>query len=166
MIRWAVRPLEDRAGSLTVVAGISDEYSDLGFRTLGDREPGLGPLGGLAAALHDRAALAGDGWLLLTSCDFVGARGQWVDRLLKHRTQGARAVAFRGARWEPLFALYHTAALEAVEAALERGDGAMHALLDAISAVAVPVPEDWHEAVSVNTPEDLEAFARRETDAG
>ena len=166
LIRWAVRPLEDRASSLTVVAGKSGEYSDLGFRTLGDLEPGLGPLGGLATALHDRIHGEGEGWLFITSCDFVGAREQWVDRLLAHRTQGARAVAFRGSRWEPLFALYHTSALGAVEAVLERGRGAAHALLDAVSAIAVPVPEDWSEARSVNTPEDLESITRRETDAG
>lgn len=166
LIRWAVRPLEGRAGSLTVVASIPDSYSDLGYRTLGDRQRDLGPLGGLATALHDRVALEGDGWLLITSCDFVGARGQWVDRLLQHRAPGATAVAFRGARWEPLFALYHTAALEVVEAALGRGQGAVHKALDAMSAVAVPVPEDWHEAVSVNTVEDLEAFEKRGIDAG
>jgi molybdopterin-guanine dinucleotide biosynthesis protein A len=156
LLEAAAAPFSGRP--LTVVADVPDKYQDLGFRTLGDREPGLGPVGGLIRAFADRAE---PGWILLGACDFVGVRPEWVARLAEARTDAARAVAFRGRRWEPMFALYHTALLPAAEAALARGESALWRLLDRADALAVTPPEDWTTACSIDTPEALAAFERR-----
>lgn len=160
LLEAAARPFS--GAPLTVVADLPDKYQDLGFRTVADFEPGRGPLGGLLRALADRAS---PGWILLTACDFVGARTAWVERLAAARTQAARAVAFRAAHWEPLFALYHTGLIPEAEAAINRGESALWRLLDAAAATAVRLPDDWHVACSVDTPEALAAYERRASEA-
>jgi len=161
LLRWVVKPLQARAAHLTVVAEVPDKYEDLGFRTLGDRVRDLGPLGGLITALHDLDSLKETGWLFLCSCDFVGARSQWVDELLSHRRPGADAVVFRGERWEPLFALYHTSILESVAAALACGQRAVRCVLESARTVEVPLPGDWGVASSVNTHEALDECSKK-----
>ena len=92
------------------------------------------------------------------SCDMAGVRAEWVDILLAHRTEQARAVAFGSERWDPLFALYRSDLLPEVEAHLRRGERAMWRLLEAAQAVAVPHPANWHLARSINTPADLQQY--------
>jgi len=158
LLEAAARPFRDAGARLTAVAEVPDKYEALGFRTLGDRTPEQGPLGGLITALQD---LPSDGWLLLTACDFVGARAAWVDRLANHRAPGVRAVAFRAARWEPLFALYRRGILEEAEALLSAGERALWRLLEGVGAVAASLPPDWAEARSIDTPAALAEYRRR-----
>jgi molybdopterin-guanine dinucleotide biosynthesis protein A len=137
----------------TVVARSSEAYQDLGLRTIDDRRPGLGPLGGLEAALLDRQA----GWLLLAACDTLGVSPAWLDLLAGARSVGALAVAFRGQHWEPMPALYHTDLLAAVRSRLELDPRArsLAALLTAVGATVVPTPEGWAAIRSINTRTDL-----------
>jgi molybdopterin-guanine dinucleotide biosynthesis protein A len=155
LLQVAVEPFAGRPAPLTVVADVPDKYEDLGLRTLGDREPGRGPLGGLLTALADREAGGAGGWLLLTAGDFVGARPAWIDDLAGARRPGSRAVAFRGSWWEPLFALYHTALRDEAAAMLEAGESALWRLLDRVRAIPVALPADWNEARSLDTARAL-----------
>lgn len=145
------RLLAGCCNDISAVARRGDAYADLGIRTIADRVPDQGPLGGLDAALHDR----GDGWILLISCDFVHLRAEWID-LLRSATEGARAVAFRAGYWEPLFALYQTDLKPIVARQLAARELAMQKLLDAANAVAVERPDDWPELAHVNSPLELE----------
>ena len=140
----------------TVVAGTGTTYDDLGLTSIHDRRPGLGPMGGIEAALSDLCSH--EDWLLLASCDLVQVRPHWIERLRAHREPGARAVAFRPDQWQPLLALYHRSIQESVNQRLNDGRTAMWQLLDAVRAVAAPVPADWPDVVQVNTPRDLERF--------
>jgi len=158
LLEAAARPFRQAGARLTAVAEVPDKYQELGFRTLGDRTPEQGPLGGLITALHD---LSGDEWLMLTACDFVGARVAWVDRLADRRAPGARAVAFRPGRWEPLFALYHRGLLEEAAAMLSAGERALWRLLERVGAVAAPIPPDWERARSIDTPAALAEYRGR-----
>lgn len=154
LLAWAARPLA-RFGAPTVVAGRAGAYDDLGFRTIADARPGMGPLAGLEAALDD----AGTDWLFLGAGDFVGADPAWIDRLLDARRPDAVAIAFRDAeRWMPVFALYHRASRPAVTRALDAGRLAARDLLDAVDAVAVEPPDDFGRARSVDDPATLEAM--------
>ncbi len=148
------RLLAPVASALTVVAEREGKHADLGLRTLADRRPGLGPLAGLETALLDR----GDGWLLLTSCDWVTLEPAWVSRLLAARSPGAHAVAFRGEVWQPLLALYHTGLAPQVTVRLEAGQLPLWRLLEGCGATAVPLPEDWDRALQANTPAELAAL--------
>jgi len=151
----------ERARSVTVVSEAAEKFADLGLRTIGDVQPGLGPLGGLETALKDLPRDAA--WLGLVSCDLVKLEAGWIDGLLDHRREGARAVAFRDAHgWQPLVALYHRAVLEVVEARLRAEARSMRGLLDPVDAVAVALPRDWPAVLQVNTREDLARYEEGE----
>jgi len=145
------------AASVTVVADRNDKYSDLGFETIADIDSGLGPLGGLKTALTQ----ARSGWLIVASCDLAGIELPWIAELLSARTPDAGAVAFKGERWEPLIALYHTRILADVEAAIAANELAMWRLIERVRGVAVKVPADWSEAAQINTPEALNAYVKK-----
>ncbi|MBK9119403.1 MAG: molybdenum cofactor guanylyltransferase [Phycisphaerales bacterium] len=159
----ALRPVTPEP---TVVADTPGKYADLGFRTIVDGYPGRGPLGGLHAALADLAARAGvrssqtggaaNAALVLVSCDFVVLRAAWIEALRAALHGDTVAAAFGGAHWEPLPGIYRAPLLEVVEKRLQSASGgALHALLDTVNAVRVPVPSDWPPLAHVNTPPEL-----------
>lgn len=145
------RSLEPVATSIIVIADQAGKYSDLGFSTIADRRPGLGPLGGLQAALSD----CREGWLLCASCDRIGVRPEWLRALFAGITNGAKAVLFRDRIWQPMPALYHTALAPAVDAAIQAGRLSPWVLLEQNDAVALKVPPDWEASLDINAPDEL-----------
>jgi molybdopterin-guanine dinucleotide biosynthesis protein A len=141
--------------SVTVVAAAAGAYDDLGVRTIADVHGGLGPLGGLHAALGDLRRRDADDWLLLTSCDWVGLQSTWLERLCAARTDDAGAVAFRGERWQPLPALYHVRLLPEVERRVVDGPRALWRLIADSAPVALALPDDFDAAVQINSRADL-----------
>jgi molybdenum cofactor guanylyltransferase len=154
MIRRVAEVLEPVARSVTVVAASRGAYGDLGLVTIGDLRPGMGPLGGLDTALADRVGRHGEGWLLLASCDLVEPRDGWARRLMDRRRPNAQVVAFRGERWEPLFALYHSSIRLRIRRQLETGGGAMWRLIEQAHHVPVPLPDGVTGIAQINTPDD------------
>ncbi len=153
--------LRPYATSLTVVADVAKKYADLGLETIADTLPGLGPIGGLHAALQNlQKAGAKEKWFLLLSCDAVGFDPTWIAELLAQRTRDLRAVAFKSERWEPLIALYHQSIRADVDKAISADDRSMWKLLESVSARAVPLPEHWTGAVQVNTQQELADFLK------
>lgn len=161
-----VRRLQLRAPSVHVIADRPDRYADLDLPTLGDLEPGRGPLGGLATALRH----ASSPWIWIASCDLLDLRPRWLDRLEAARSGAGSAVAFRGpsgeggasgedraGRWQPFPALYRTSLEDEVRRRLAAGRVRMQDLLDD-AARSVDLPDDWPDPAQANTPADLEAF--------
>jgi molybdopterin-guanine dinucleotide biosynthesis protein A len=97
----------------------------------------------------------GDGWLLLVSCDLLTFQADWLEVLLRHRSAGARAVAFKPDVWQPLLALYHRSIRPWVLAHLATDDRSMQSLLNDAGAVEAPLPADWPAVLGANRPEDL-----------
>jgi molybdopterin-guanine dinucleotide biosynthesis protein A len=150
------RSLEPFARSITVVADRAGKYRDLGFETIADREPGLGPLGGLQTALgHCRDG----GWILCASCDRIGIRPGWLRALFSGRKNGAKAVVFRGRIWQPLPALYHASLAPEVDAAVASGRLTPWMLLEHAGVVSLRLPDDWETSVDINDPEELSKLA-------
>ena len=145
--------LEPVATSITVVADRAGKYEDLGFRTIADRRPGLGPLAGLEAALHDRST--GDGWLLLCCCDALVIQRAWLDQLLSAPRDQHDAVAFHGDYWQPMPALYAATAQPTVSALLSAGDRSMQRLLNQLTCNSQPLPHDWPDVWQANSRHDL-----------
>lgn len=158
MIRRVVEAFEPIAQSVTVVASMAGVYEDLGLGTIGDLRPGMGPLGGLDAALADRVARYGKGWLLLASCDLVEPGAGLVRTLFGHVRAGADVVAFKGDRWEPLFALYHSSVHPVVRRQLNSGRVAMWRLVEKVHHVTVPLPDGVTGIAQINTRGDHERF--------
>lgn len=153
-------PLHDRTlieGVAVVLASVAEEvavvsapgrsYADLGFRTIHDAHPGLGPLAGVEAALRDAE---GADYVAVCACDLVGAAAAWFE-LLRPRRDDA-AVAFHdGERWHPLLAVYSTSLLPEVVRRLEARELAVRRLLDE-AARAVAPPADFAQMRSVDAP--------------
>jgi molybdopterin-guanine dinucleotide biosynthesis protein A len=151
------RSFEPFAKNITIVADRIGKYDDLGFRTIIDKTKGLGPIGGLQAAVSD---LNDDRWLFLSSCDLLGIKPKWLQILLSGRTGRAQAVAFKGKLWEPMPALYHTSAREVVDRVIIKPQNALWQLFEEIETVSMDYPDDWEKSININTKSDLECFAQ------
>jgi len=136
-------------------------YPVAGVRFVPDLREGLGPLGGLEAAL----SAASNPWVALAACDLPClTAGFW--RLLCRRAEEGRAVVVGGAggRLEPLAALYPRSALGPAGARLDRGLLDIQGLLRELDLVTVE--RDEVEAAcgrsvlsNVNRPNDLHGGA-------
>lgn len=110
--------------------------------------PGMGPLGGIAAALH-HARDEGYSAVLTCGVDSTGLPEDLVTRL-------SPAPAYVAE--QPVIGLWPATALEAIEAVLT-GDGkhSMFHFAEVIGARAVKLPS---AVANINTPADLAALAR------
>ena len=79
MIGDVIERMGGGAQRVTLVTGSAARYNELGYDVITDRPAGVGPIGGLNAALHHRFEKSGDGWLLLASCDLVRPDRQRLD---------------------------------------------------------------------------------------
>jgi molybdopterin-guanine dinucleotide biosynthesis protein A len=138
-----------------------------GVEVVGDRVVGVGPFAGLGAAL----AAAGDAEAVVCVAGDLPFLAPALMTALRDVAPGARAVAPRpSGRPEPLCARYSTELRVLVEARLETGRLALHALLEATETVwledaaLAALDADGLSFVNVNTPDDLrraEELARR-----
>ena len=125
LVERAVRTLEPVAATVGIIANDSGVYPDE-VPVRPDLVPDLGPLGGLHSALTWAGDEGLDGVVVLaTDMPFVPVA---LVAALAGRVEARAAVvpASTGPRGlEPLCAAYHVACLEAVTAAIDRGDRAM-----------------------------------------
>jgi len=166
-------PLAQRlAGLVATVAGSASlvgsrrKFLHLGWPVLEDIIPGLGPLGGLHAALTHTAAR----WNLVVGCDLPLLTADFLALLLRLAVETeAQAVVpvSRQSAYEPLAAVYRKDCLEAVQSAIDRRQLRMAALLERLHLRPVP-PEEWRafdpDGVlfhNVNTPEELESARKK-----
>lgn len=157
MIVVVARMLGAATTGLTVVARRHGAYDDLGLRTIGDVVESRGPLGGLLSAMED---MPRPGWLLLSSCDWLGLRSEWLNRLVNARTQNDEIVAFRGLRVEPLLALYHTRLAPRVRERVGREDRSLQSLIASARTRFLEAPRDWDSLVNVNRTRDVPAHGK------
>jgi molybdenum cofactor guanylyltransferase len=136
--------------AVTVVADHLGKYDFLGFRTIADRQPHLGPVGGLLAALNDCPSQ----WLLLAACDALVLDSAAIDRLVGEPRADCQAIAFKGERWEPLPALFEKSVLSVVNDDVERGSRSLWRLIEGVRHRAIPIA---HGPVvcQINTREEL-----------
>src|SRR5699024_9262418 len=98
----------------TIVADEEDKFVDLELATIVDDKLYQGPLGGIWRAAKE----VEDGYFVVVSCDRIGLRASWVDRLkeaLKKAPDALAAAFFYQDRWEPLFGIYHASLLDQIE---------------------------------------------------
>jgi molybdopterin-guanine dinucleotide biosynthesis protein A len=139
--------ITESVASVTVIAKTDGAYSDLGFATIADKTPDLGPLGGLETAMVDADT---PGWVLLAACDWVGVQGEWVETLVQASVPGIHAVAFNDGRWQPLLALYHTDSLTTVRDHIKEGKRAMWQVIEAVPNARLSPPPGWESAGQIN----------------
>ena len=142
---WATSPI--------LVADRPDKYP--GFAVIADRQPGLGPMGGLLTALEHCTAE----WLILAACDTLLLDPQQPASMLAARTDAAQVVALRGeeneaGRWQPLPGLYRRSLLPLVTASLARKQASLWRLIQQVPHQSLAAGE----LARINTPEDLQAY--------
>jgi molybdopterin-guanine dinucleotide biosynthesis protein A len=152
LIVGVARALEPVASRITVVAATAGVYDDLGLKTIADAVPQKGPLGGLLTALEDCPE---PGWLFLVACDWIGIRAEWVQALLESRTEQSLSVVYKDDRYQPLFALYHTALRDRAERLIDAGRLETRNLFERADTLTLPVPDGWDEAVNMNRPRGM-----------
>lgn len=143
--------LRARVGSILVSANRdAARYAQAGLHAVPDRQPALGPLGGLQALLEACATP----WLLSLPVDVLQVPGGLVDALARAGAHGSMAVDDDGP--QPLVALWPVAeARTAVDAAVAQGTLAVHALQASLRMAGVDFA--GYRFGNLNTFEDLAA---------
>jgi molybdopterin-guanine dinucleotide biosynthesis protein A len=124
-----------------------------------DAVPGIGPLGGLHAALRP----GGADWVAVLAVDMPGVDPEWFRWLARFCLPGVGAMARHAEGCEPLAAIYPAAALAEVEARIARGEHSLQRLAAALAhagrMILVPLPAaDAPRIASVNTAAQFAAW--------
>jgi FdhD protein len=116
-----------------------------------DRQPGLGPLAGIEAALVRAHELGREGAFVL-ACDMPLVNASAVRAVLAALGDAWAAAPTGGRGVEPLCAAYRVQCLPAVTQALEARRLAVHELFAGVRGVTVALPARLF--LNVNTPQD------------
>jgi molybdenum cofactor guanylyltransferase len=141
------------AGTVALI-GERERYRHLGLECLADLHPGMGPLGGIEAALESGRAE----WNLIVACDMPSLKTEWLCRLLqKARETDALCVASReqSGVMHPLCAVYRSGCLGTVREALNAGRLRLMDLLHELDAITLEISTAvWN----INTPQQWAAW--------
>ncbi len=171
----AARTLEEVCTGVVVVGRVDGLEPGDFFDLVPDKLPGMGPLGGLHAALVvllERVGEDAEGaGVLLLGCDMplvepaLARAVGWVGATCgRPAAAPMRQDEGRGDRLEPLCAWYGLGCLPVVEERLQGPDRSLHGLLEAVEAYPIPparlgptLNPGW-ALRSANTPEALEVL--------
>ncbi|HVU15418.1 MAG TPA: molybdenum cofactor guanylyltransferase [Candidatus Didemnitutus sp.] len=156
--RRQIRILE-RAGAHPVRLALRARQKSFGESSLEirDRHPNAGPMSGLQAALE---AAAGSEWVAVLAVDMPRIDADWFRRLRARCRPGVGAVRVARNGFEPLAAIYPTAALSVVTRRLRRRKLALQALLAELTDCGLMVPlrlskADLTKVANWNEPRDV-----------
>lgn len=157
LVTHVAQMVAEAAGKVALV-GHPDRYRQLGFECLGDRQPNLGPLAGIEAALDSSR---GD-LNLIVACDMPGLNVSLLRNLLSRSAETQHlCVAARDAAGivHPLCAVYRAACLPLVQRALEARRLKLLNIIEELSATYLDVDDVlWN----VNTPEEWDAWRKQQ----
>jgi len=160
LIERATRVLSELTPHVLLACGPTPRYAELGFECVLDHGPGLGPLGGLEAALA-RVEAGGGRHALVLACDMPRVTAPVLCALLERgrAAQAGVTLVATATSEEPLCAVYDVAVLPAVRRALAAGERRMNAFHGALRVVRVPETELAPGcARNLNTPDELAAL--------
>jgi molybdopterin-guanine dinucleotide biosynthesis protein A len=158
-LRWAFE-LAARVSTATFVSVRPDQREDAtraSFPQIVDRQPGIGPIAGIAAALLEQPKAA---WLVL-ACDLPFLNEQTLQNLIAHREVNRIATAYRSAHDglpEPLCAIWEPAAREPLLAYIATGKQCPRKFLINSDTALLELP-DRQALDNVNTTEEFDAAA-------
>jgi len=168
LVARAARLLEPFTGKPTVI-GPPERFAPLGLLAIRDDHPGFGPLGGISTAL----GAATHPWNLMIGCDLPFLTQDWLEYLIRRalESQAEAVLPLNSQGAEPLCAMYHRRAGEAISAALKRGVRKITQGLAGLVIVNL-APEEWKPFDSsgllfknINTPDDynqlMAAFGKK-----
>ena len=150
-----------RLGRRTLLAHTKAAFVEAGWKprvVATDRQPGLGPLGGIATALqqtnHSR--------VIFVSCDMPFLTGELLTRFFGAAVTDLGALFTRHDRGMGFPFLLHHDDLKIVERQITKGMLSLQLLAKRLAARAwEPPPELESQLFNINTPEDLAEARRR-----
>lgn len=157
------RKLSSVFGRVYLVADSKDKLLPLGdlsgYALLEDQQPGMGPMGGVAAAL----AQAEEPYVFVMACDMPSPDLELIYRL--HETLGDAQVALfeHEGKLEPLFAFYHRSCLPVFREQLQQGNTQLRREFHRLRVRRVPLDEAHAQTafLNLNTPEEVELWRRK-----
>lgn len=154
MIDRVARALREVTERIVVVSSTAGARGWLaGGAVIPDEQPGNGPMGGIASALR---ATGGDVLVVPWDCAFV--RSAMLGALMTAEIGNDVVLWSLPSGTEPLIGLYRQSALEAIDAALARGERRARdiaSLLHVRTLTELPPGCSTESFFSVNTPDDL-----------
>lgn len=165
MLTRIAQMLEPVSRQTRIVAQRAGAYDDLGWPTIADRHPGLGPLAGIESALLHATEFGERGWVLIAACDLLALRLSWID-LLWERAQQANppiAVVFAaagvdGKRHHPFPGLYHTGAAASISECLAADRLGVSDWLVSVGGTCICTPPDWPDPMQANRAQEVRDF--------
>jgi len=148
----ANRSLEAYRQIATDVANTATD--GLPCQVIGDAQPGMGPLGGIAAA----ADCLESSWAFVCAGDVPFLSAALVQRLAEHPASYAEAprVAHDGERRQPLFALIPQSVMRTAQDALQNSESrSVAGWLSAHAAESVPAADLAEHMISIDDPKQL-----------
>jgi len=144
---------------IIICANDTEPHRELGLPMVPDSEPGLGPLGGIAAALAHFAPTAEA--VLLLAGDMPAITSGELRFLLAAFGQTDASAVFAEAPDgpHPLVAVARTSLRDEVERALRSDDRRVRALWRSVGAEAVSF-DQVQPFANINTPDDLARWQR------
>ncbi len=125
-------------------------YKVFGYPLITDNHKGIGPIGGIQAAL----AVSDTEDNIFCPCDMPEIHSLIFEKILQAREGNQAVVAARGdGKYFPVLGYYRKSALEIVEKQIHKGDFKMQNLLKILNAETVVFADS--ELVNINHPEDL-----------
>lgn len=156
-LQWAYDLLSEvcAATFVSVRPDQRDEATRAGFPQIVDRQPGIGPIAGISAALAEHPKVA---WLVV-ACDLPFITRETLQHLIAHRDQERVATAYRSAHDslpEPLCAIWEPAAREAMQAYVASDRRCPRKFLINSNALLLDLP-DARALDNVNTMDEFSA---------
>lgn len=152
LVARAATTLSTTLDEVVVVGGVSGARAEP-WRRVPDLRRGLGPLGGLEAALTLAESTGWDGVFLL-ACDLPLVGPEIVQSVIGGLGTAQAAAPTRSTTpgSEPLCAAYRSSCLPVASELLDQGHRAVHQLVAAVETVFVDL--DPEAFLNLNTPED------------
>jgi len=150
MIEHIYNQLRPYFEQIIISAGEPDKFNFIDARVVRDRVPGQGPLMGIASAMQ----ASGNDLNFVIACDIPNINISFLKRLLRESKDFEAVIPVSGEdKYEPLFAVYREALLEAMNSTLAAGKRKIMQALEGRRVKYLPLDNpDWLR--NLNTMDD------------
>lgn len=161
MVETAYRRMAELFDEVLLVTNTPETYEFIPCRKIADIYPGMGPLGGIHAALSNCAAERA----FVTACDMPGLNPRLIRELSSMSSGVDVVIPETPGGLEPLHAVYSKSCLPKMEKMLRGGERRILSFFDLAQVRLVPrgkiavLDPDYASFRNVNTPEDYQKVA-------
>lgn len=158
LIGYAIQVLSELCGTI-IISTSSDAYQSLGYKTVADEIPGIGPMGGIYSAIRQSKTEKN----LVLSCDLPFVSKELLSYILESSEGCQVAVPWKGSQhYEPLCGFYSLSIKEKVHAFIKNENYKLPDLFEEIRINKLIISKEldfYHENLfmNVNSKHDLAA---------